>query len=108
MTKKTRLHLSPARKAELLRLHLEEKRPVSEICEEHDLQPSLYYSWRRQLMANAELALAGRRGERSARHEENMLRARVEALEAKLAKKDTVIADVTEELVKIKKENGDL
>lgn len=107
MSKKTRRHLSPAKKAELLRLHLSEKRPVSDICEEHQLQPSLFYTWLRQLTANAEVALVGGGG-RSSRREEDVLRARIEALEAKLAKKDTVIAEVTEELVKTKKELGDL
>ena len=36
-----------------IRQHLSDKKPVSEICEENDLQPSVFYTWMRQLLANA-------------------------------------------------------
>lgn len=106
MTKKSRRHLATDKKAELLRQHLVDKRPVSEICTENGLQPSLFYSWLRQLLANAPLALAnGRQPKADAREAE--LQAKIEKLEAKLAKKDNVIAELSEELVATKKNFGD-
>ena len=66
MSKKTRQHRSVQKKAELLRAHLDQKRPVSEICEESELQPSVFYTWQRQLVATAEVALAARAGAQQA------------------------------------------
>ena len=107
MAKKNRRHLSPEKKAELLRQHLAEKRPIADICDENDLQPSVFYTWMRQLLANAPAALANGRQRRHDDAKEQELKAKIEKLEAKLAKKDSVIAEVTEELVKAKKEAGE-
>jgi transposase-like protein len=54
MSKKTRRHLSTEKKAELIRKHLVDKKPISKICDENELQPSVFYGWLRKLMANAE------------------------------------------------------
>ena len=37
-------------KAELLRQHVAEKKPVSEVCNEAEIQPSLFYTWQRELL----------------------------------------------------------
>ena len=108
MPKKNRRHLSPEAKAELLRQHLVEKKQISDICDENGLQPSVFYGWLRQAMTNLPAALASN-GRQRKREEtkEREFQAKIEKLEAKLAKKDSVIAEVTEELVKTKKEVGD-
>jgi transposase-like protein len=108
MTKKTRRHLSPETKAELLRRHLVDKVPVSDLCNENDLQPSVFYGWLRQLLANAPAALANGRKPKPEETREGQLAAEVEHLRARLAKKDAVIAEISEELVRAKKEVGDL
>lgn len=108
MSKKTRRHLSPEKKAQLIRQHLSDKKPVSEICEENDLQPSVFYTWMRQLLANAPAALVNGRTRKEGSRREAELRTENERLRARLARKDAVIAEVSEELVKAKKETGDL
>lgn len=106
MSKKNRRHLAVDKKAELLRQHLADKRPVSEICTENDLQPSVFYGWVRQLLDNAPAALAnGRQPKTNAREVE--LQAENDRLRAKLARKDGVIAELSEELVASKKNSGD-
>lgn len=107
MSKKTRQHRSVQKKAELLRAHLDQKRPVSEICEENELQPSVFYTWQRQLLANAEVALAAGKPGKADTSIEDELRAKIAHLEAKLAKKDAVIAEISEEFVKVKKTLGE-
>jgi transposase len=104
LSKRQRRHFTPEQKAEYLRRHLEEKIPVSDICNELKLQPTVFYDWLRTLMAQAPKAL-----ESPARgpSPEKKLEARIAELEAKLAKKDAVIAEVTEEMVKLKKELGE-
>lgn len=98
-----RRHFTPEQKAGLLRRHLVEKVPVSTLCNENDLQPSVFYGWLHQLLNNAAAALGSPRG--SSR--EHGLEAKVKALEVKLARKDAVIAEVSEEYVKLKKALGE-
>jgi len=105
MSRRPRRHLSPDQKAALLRRHLVDKVPVSDICNEHELQPSVFYHWLRQLFDNAGAVFETPK--RAAPSREKQLAERVEHLEAKLAKKDAVIAEISEEYVKLKKELGE-
>ena len=104
MSKRSRRRHSAEQKAELLRRHLVDKVPVSQVCTEAKIQPSLFYNWQRDLLAAAPLLFARERG---APNRERELEGQVEALKAKLAKKDAVIAEVSEEYVKLKKELGE-
>ncbi|MBM4393945.1 MAG: transposase [Deltaproteobacteria bacterium] len=107
MTKKTRRHLPPEKKAEILRRHIADKEQVSDLCNENDLQPSVFYGWLRQLLANAPVALANGKKAKPGGGREAELQARIDKLEARLAKKDAVIAEISEELVAEKKRAGD-
>lgn len=98
-----RRHFTPEQKAGLLRRHLVDKVAVSTLCNENDLRPSVFYGWLHQLLNNAPAALEAPR----ASSHEHALEAKVRALEARLARKDAVIAEVSEELVKTKKELGE-
>ena len=104
MSKRERRRFTPETKAELLRRHLVDKVPVSEICNELKLQPSVFYDWLRTLIAQAPAVLAS---PKRAENPEKKLEKRVAELEAKLAKKDNVIAEILEEHVKLKKELGE-
>lgn len=107
MSKKSRRHLPTEKKAEIIRRHLADKVPVSDLCNEHDLQPSVFYGWLRQLLANAPAALANGKKARKDDSREAELQARIDKLEARLARKDAVIAEISEELVAEKKRAGD-
>ena len=76
---------------------------MSQLCEEHDLQPSLFYYWQKQLFENAATALQPPVPVAASK----ALEAKVESLEKQVAKKDAVIAWVTEEHVKLKKALGE-
>jgi transposase len=106
MPKRTRRNHTSEQKAALLKRHHLEKVPVSSICDDSKLQPSLFYTWQRQLFENASVVFEGPpKDGASARERE--LEARVAQLEAKLSKKDAVIAEISEEYVKLKKELGE-
>ncbi|MEZ4394442.1 MAG: transposase [Polyangiales bacterium] len=45
MSKEQRRHHSPEQKLAILREHLVERKPVSDICEQHSIAPSLFYYW---------------------------------------------------------------
>jgi transposase-like protein len=42
MTRQRR-HFTPEQKVAVLRLHLLEKKPISDVCQEHDLSVNLFY-----------------------------------------------------------------
>jgi len=44
---RTRRHFTPDEKAAILRRHLADKVPVSDLCDEYHLQPSVFYLWQR-------------------------------------------------------------
>ncbi|MBL8605162.1 MAG: transposase [Myxococcales bacterium] len=58
MSKEQRRHLSPEQKLAILREHLVERKPVSDICEQHGIAPSLFYYWQKQLFENGTAAFA--------------------------------------------------
>lgn len=107
MTKKRkRRRRSAEEKARLLRRHLEDGEPVSKICEEEELQPSVFYQWKRDMLARLESTMAMKPGKGGGRERE--LERRLAKLEAKLSRKDAVIAEISEEYVALKKELGEL
>jgi transposase len=102
MPSKPRRSFSVEQKAAILRKHFVDKVPISKVCEENDLQPSLFYYWQSQLFENADRALQPPSNGR-----EKALEHEVEALKGSLSKKDEVIAWVTAEHVKLKKTLGE-
>jgi transposase len=105
-TKKTRRSYAPEKKAVILRRHLFEKVAISDLCDEYEVQPSVIYGWQQQLSENLELSLQGGK-RRKADNKEVALVKEVEGLKSRLAKKDSVIAEISEELVSLKKEVGE-
>jgi transposase-like protein len=104
MARRSRRQFSSEQKADILRRHLADEVPISDLCDELKLQPSLLYQWLRQLLDNAAAALTTTR---SARRREQELEEKVTRLEAKLARKDAIIAEISEEYVQLKKELGE-
>jgi transposase len=100
--KKERRHWSAEDKIKLLRRHLIERTPVSKICEEARLAPSLFHRWQEQLFVNAALALEGKRPERSQDQQQ------VEKLEQKIRQKDEILVELMAEHMALKKEFGEL
>lgn len=105
MPRKKRRQFSPEEKSAILRRHLADKVPISDLCDEYKIQPSLFYQWQRQLLDNAARALEPKR---KADRRETRLESKVEVLEAKLRRKDQVIAEISEEFIKAKKDIGEL
>ena len=42
-----RKHFSPEQKVTILRLHLLEKVPVSDVCDKYEIQPTVFYRWQK-------------------------------------------------------------
>lgn len=98
----TRRHFTAEQKIAILRQHLLEHVAVSDLCDEHGIQPSVFYRWQQQLFENGASALAPR-----ARSARDPLADKVKALEDKLTRKNEVLSELMEEHVKLRKELGD-
>jgi transposase-like protein len=93
------------KKAEIVRRHLADKVPVSQLAEEFGLQPSQIHKWIRIVLEQAHRAFEN---EKPNQHVEQSKDRKIEQLEAKLVVKNEVIAELMEENVKAKKEFGEL
>lgn len=102
---RSRRRFTAEQKAQIVRRHLAEKEPVSKLAEEFGLQPSQIHTWVNTVLAQAEKAF-----ERSAENgrSEKAKDRRIEQLQARLADKNEVIAELLEENVRAKKESGEL
>jgi len=98
-----RRHYSTEEKAAIVRRHLVDKVPVSDLCDEYKMQPSVFYDWLRLAMEQLPAALQSNGQGRTAKSREAQLEEKVAVLEAKLAKKDNVIAEISEEMVSLEK-----
>ena len=92
---------TPSRRSATLRRHFVDKIPVSQLCEEYELQRSVFYYWQRQAFEN--LAGALQSAATTSSREKDLEREN-EALKAKLAKKDHVSAEISEEYVAQKRD----
>ena len=101
-----RRHFSPEQKVALLRQHLVEKVPISEVCEKNGIAVNLFYLWQKTFFENGAAAFeqAGRR-----RHhkQQDAKDRKIAQLEEKLVRKNEVVAELMEEHVQLKKQLGE-
>jgi transposase len=90
-------------KVSILRKHLIEKEPVSKVCDDYGIQPTVFYRWQKELFENGASAF-----DKSSAKLDHKVRDRIEALESKLRKKDEVIVELMVEHVSLKKSLGEL
>ncbi len=103
-----RKYLTPEQKVLIVRRHLLEKVPVSDLCDEFGMHATQYYSWQKQLFENAAPAFDRRTNKANQRRQEDAATRRISQLEEKLVTKNEVIAELMEENVRAKKANGEL
>lgn len=103
----TRKILTPKQKIAILREHLIEKVPVSEICDKHGISVVNFYKWQKQLFENGAIAFERKTNSANARRQDDANTAKIEKMEAKLQQKNEVIAELLQEHVELKKEIGE-
>ena len=92
--KKQRKHYTPEEKVVILRRHLVEGVPISDLCDELGLQPTVFYRWQKELFENGAAAFQSQ--ERPQRQVEEKQK-RIEFLEKKIQTKDEVLAELMAE-----------
>jgi len=103
MMKRGRRKFTGTEKVAILRRHLVDHVAVSQLCEEVGLQPTQFYQWQKQFFENGAAAF-----ERNGKPRVDGSHERINALEAKIRRKDEVLGELMEEHVALKKELGEL
>jgi transposase-like protein len=101
--RKPRKNYTPTEKVVILRRHLLDRVPISDLCDEYQLSPTLFYAWQKLFFENGASAFERKNGSVEATH----LRT-IAALREKLQRKNEVVAELMEEHIQLKKEFGEL
>jgi transposase len=109
--RKTRRKFSPPQKADVVRRHLADKVPVSNLADELGVQPTQIHAWVQHALEHVEESFQRPKGQRGPDEKDQKianLEAKVAKQELQLAKKNEVVAELMQEHVQLKKEFGEL
>jgi transposase len=101
--KRQRKNYTAEEKVAILRRHLLEKVPISDLCEEYGLHPTMFYRWQKDFFENGAMAFQPK-----VRPNHQAEKERIEYLEKKIQTKDEVLAELMAEHVALKKSLGEL
>lgn len=101
--RRERRHFTAQQKAALVKRHLVDLVPVSDLCDEAQITPTQFYQWQKQLFEGAAAAFEKKPGRPVG---PSPVERRVAHLQQRLAAKNEVIAELTEENVRLKKVDG--
>ena len=102
--RKARRKYTPKEKVAMLRRHLIEKEPISDICDKYELQPTVFHRWMREFFENGAIAFEPQGSDKKQDRQER----RIQQLEEKLQTKNEVLAELMEEHVILKKSLGEI
>lgn len=102
MSRKPRKNYSPKEKVTILRKLLIDQVPLSDLCDQYQLQPQVVYRWQREFFEHGEAAF-----EHVSKRPTTVYQQKIEALETKLARKNEVLSELMEAHVQLKKELGE-
>jgi transposase len=101
---KQRRHFSGTEKVAILKRHLVDKVPVSDLCDEYDIYPNQLYGWLKDFFENGHAAFDNGRKSKAL---EDAKDKKIEQLEAKLVRKNEVMAELMEAHTELKKSLGE-
>ena len=101
MPKKRKYH-SPQEKVSILRRHLIDKVAVSDVCDEYDIHPTLFYKWQQVFFERGAAAFESKQDSA-----EKQMAKKVSSLESKLSQKNEVLSELLEEHILLKKSLGE-
>ena len=101
--KRKRKKYAPEQKVSIIKKHLLDKVPLSDLCDEYDLHPTVFYRWQKMFFENGTAAFNKSKDNGSAQ-----LQKKVAGLETKLVIKNEVLSELMEEHIALKKSLGEL
>jgi transposase-like protein len=108
MSKLKRQYRSNSEKVSIVREHLLDKVPISEVCSKHKIAPSQFYIWQKQLFEQGCAAFGTQGREEKSGKEERKLHKRIEHLEFKLKQREEVVSELMTEHLALKKSLGEI
>ena len=99
--RKKRKNYTAQEKVFILKRHLVDQVPVSDLCDEYNLQPTVFYRWQKEFFENGASAFEKINANRKKAEQK-----RIAQLEAKLQTKNEVLSELMEEHVQLKKDLG--
>ena len=98
-----RRKFTPEEKVQILKKHFVEKKAISDLCDEYNIHPNLFYKWQKEFFDNAVLAFKKDKDKK-----ERKLEKRIEFLQKKLADKNEVLSELMQEHIALKKSLGEI
>ena len=95
--RKERKNYTAEEKVAILKRHLVDKEPISSLCDELALQPTVFYRWQKEFFENGAAAFHTK-----ARPNHQAEQERIDYLEKKIQTKDEVLAELMAEHVALK------
>ena len=102
---KLRRHFAGSEKVAILKRHLIDKVPISDLCDELGLYPNQVYGWLKDFFENGHLAFDNGRKSKAV---EDAKDRKIVQLEAKMQRRDSVLAELMEEHTVLKKSLGEI
>src|ERR1700730_2470140 len=99
---KPRRHFADHEKVAILKRHLVDKVPISDLCDELDIYPNQLYGWLKEFLENGHAAFDNGRKSKAV---EDAKDRKIQQLEAKLARKNDVMAELMEAHTELKKKS---
>ena len=96
-----RRHFSPQEKVSVLKRHLLENTPVSELCDQAGIKPTVFYRWQKELFENGHATFANGRRPKALDAASDR---RIAELEAKLARKNEVLGELLDQHMRLQQE----
>ena len=94
---KTRKRYTSEEKVSILRQHLLEHVPVSKLCDELGLQPTVFYRWQKEFFENGTAAFGRQtRSDKAPEHQ------RIASLEKKMQRRNEILAELMDEYLALK------
>ena len=98
-----RRNFTPRQKVQMLRQHLLENKPVSDVCDEHGINPVQFYRWQKLFFEKGELAFEKSQDQKTVSLEKQIVK-----LTQKLTVKNEVLSELMEAHVALKKNLGEI
>jgi transposase-like protein len=102
-----RRNFTAEQKLAIVREHLVEGVPVSELVDKHQIHAVQYYQWQKRLFEEGAAVFERKTNGANKRRQETARDRKIEQLETKIQEKNDVMAELLEEHVKLKKEHGE-
>lgn len=101
--KRKRRRFTGTEKVAILKRHLVDRVAVSDLCDEYTLNPTVFYRWQKEFFEYGAAAF-----DRNPKQQKSKEKAKIQALEDKLQRKNEVLSELMEEHVKLKKDLGEI